>query len=623
MESIYPDKNDVFLVTGGGRGITAQCAIRLAERYGGTYILMGRSPLEATEPVWAAGCDDEAALKSHAIAALRADGARPKPAEVQRAVDRVLAQREIAGTLRAIEAAGGAATYLSADVNDAGALRTALAPVRDRVTGILHGAGVLADKRIEQKTAADFDRVYGTKVRGLQAVLDCIPPEQLRHLVLFSSVAGFYGNAGQADYALANEALNKLAHRLQREYPACHVVAVDWGPWDGGMVTPELKQMFAERRVAVIPVDVGTAMLADELAREMPAAQIVIGGALLPPVREPSSGLRSYRIHRALTLEANPFLRDHVIGGKAVLPTVCAVGWMINACENLYPGYTFARVDDYRALKGIVFDDTLAGDYLLDLHETATSAEELHFDALISSEANGKSRYHYKAQVTLIKNQESRISESANRRVSELRITNHESRITDHESRITNHELRITNHESRITNHESRIGLQNPKSKIQNPTGEALYADHTLFHGPSFRGVDEVLAISEEGLTLRCCLPEAPVDAQGQFPVQSFNPYLTDVQLQSLLIWAKTMRGVVGLPLRIQKGEQFRRVQFGDVTYATLTVQSVTDHSLVADVVVHDEEGGLCSRVTGAEITLSERLLGLFEQNELGVKSEE
>ena len=71
------------------------------------------------------------------------------------------------------------------------------------------------------------------------------------------------------------------------------------------------------------------------------------------------------------------------------------------------------------------------------------------------------------------------------------------------------------------------------------------------------------------------------------------------------------------LPLRIQKGEQFRQVQFGEVAYATLTVQSVTDHSLVADVIVHDEEGDLCSRVTGAEITLSARLLGLFEQNEL------
>jgi len=592
------DRESVFLVTGGGRGITAQCAVRLAERYGGTYLLLGRSALAAQEPAWAAGYADEAALKQRAIAALRADGAKPRPADVQRAVNRVLAQREIAGTLRAIESAGGAARYLSADVSDPAALRAALqsTPEGARVTGILHGAGVLADRLIEQKTADDFERVYGTKVRGLQALLACIPPEQLRYLVLFSSVAGFYGNVGQADYALANEVLNKLAHRLQREYPACHVVAIDWGPWDGGMVTPELKRVFAERHVALIPVDVGAALLADELAREPGVAQLVVGGELAAPAYEPDPALRVHRIRRRLTLAANPFLHDHVIGGHAVLPTVCAIAWMANACEGLYPGYTFSCVDDYRALKGIVFDETLAGEYVLDLNETAKSSEMLCFDAMISSESDGKPRFHYKAQITLRRGADGR-SESAGERV----------------NGAANTEYRIPNYESRDADDESKI--QNLKPKIQNLAGEVLYRDGTLFHGPSFRGVAEVLEMPGRGLTMRCCLPGVPVEGQGQFPVQSFNPYLADAQLQSMLIWSKQMRGVVGLPLRIQKGEQFRAVHFGETTYATLTVQSAGEHSLVADVEVRDGQGVLCSRVTGAEITLSERLNGLFARN--------
>ncbi len=578
MENTSPNKTDVFLVTGGGRGITAHCAIRLAERYGGTYILLGRSTLEETEPAWAVGCEDSTALKARAIAALQAAGTLPKPAEIRHAVERVLAQREIATTLRAIEAAGGTAIYLSVDVRDATALRAALAPFRDRITGILHGAGVLADKRIEQKTAADFERVYDTKVGGLQALLDCIPAAQLRHLVLFSSVAGFYGNAGQADYAVANEILNKLAHRLQRAYPACHVVAVDWGPWDGGMVTPELKRLFTERHVTVIPVEVGSDLLADELTRTPGHAQIVVGSALHPPAREPSADRRTYRLHRTLSLAANPFLRDHVIGGRAVLPTVCAIGWMINAGENLYPGYTFAAVEDYRVLKGIVFDETLASDYLLELREIAASAGELQFAAQISTENNGKTRYHYKAHITL------------------------------------RHE--IEGHGSTTAASPSPLPHL-PSSSPASLSGEMLYTDHTLFHGPSFRGVEEVLHLSEEGLTLRCRLAEVPPEVQGQFPVQTFNPYLTDVQLQSLLIWAKRMRGVVGLPLRIRHGEQFRTGHFGETFYVTLMVQSVSEHSLVADVLVYDEHHALCSRVSGAEITLSKRLLQLFEQNQL------
>jgi len=111
-----------------------------------------------------------------------------------------------------------------------------------RVNGIIHGAGVLADRLVHQKSLTDFDRVLSVKIDGLQNLLACIPFQQLEYLVLFSSVAAFYGNAGQADYAAANEILNKVAHWVRAHAPRCRVLAIDWGPWDGGMVTPELKR---------------------------------------------------------------------------------------------------------------------------------------------------------------------------------------------------------------------------------------------------------------------------------------------------------------------------------------------------------------------------------------------
>ena len=69
--------------------------------------------------------------------------------------------------------------------------------------------------------------------------------------------------------------------------------------------------------------------------------------------------LITQRVQRTLSLAANPFLKDHVIGGQAVLPTVCALAWMGNTAEQLYPGYTFFKAENYRVLKGIVFDDTM------------------------------------------------------------------------------------------------------------------------------------------------------------------------------------------------------------------------------------------------------------------------
>ncbi len=51
-----------------------------------------------------------------------------------------------------------------------------------------------------------------------------------------------------------------------------------------------------------------------------------------------TSQLHSQQISRRLTLDANPFLRDHIINGHAVLPATCASAWMANICEQLYPG---------------------------------------------------------------------------------------------------------------------------------------------------------------------------------------------------------------------------------------------------------------------------------------------
>ncbi len=561
----------VFLVSGGARGITAHCVVKLTERYHCSFVLLGRSALSDSEPVWAAGCEDAAALKQAAFRELAADGAKPKPAQVQREVDHVLAMREIRGTLAAVTAAGGDADYLCADVTDRAALQAALVPWRERITGILHGAGVLADKRIEKKTPQDFERVYAAKVDGLVNLLACIPMAQLEQLILFSSVAGFYGNVGQADYAVANEILNKTAHRLQREYPGCRVLAIDWGPWDGGMVTPELKHALAERGVEVIPVPAGTTLLADALAAPEVTPQRVVGGPMLFPAARIDSTLRTHRLRRRLTVEQNPFLYDHVIGGAAVLPTVCAVAWMANLSEQLYPGYTFFQSDDYKALKGIVFDETLADEYLLELKELSKSPAELVFEGVISSQSpNGRPRYHYSARLTLVR------------------------------------ELP-----------EPPLYAGMDLREIEPVSGASLYDGETLFHGPAFRGVDRVLAVTERGVTLRCKLPAVSADRQGQFPVQFFNPYLIDSHLQSLLIWAKQRYGFGGLPLQIKKSEHFRPAGFDEVTYATMEVRSATEHTLIADVTAHDAEGRIYSRVSGAEITLSARLNELFRQREV------
>ncbi len=563
----------VWLVSGGAKGVTAQCVIRLARQYQAKFILLGRSELTDAEPDWARGITDGPELKRHIMLWLTALGEKPTPAKIQKEFKTLLSRRTIQETLDAITQAGGKAVYCKADVTDCQRLAAQLENITRQtgaITAVLHGAGNLADKLIEQKTETDFETVYAAKVDGLANLLACVPPGQLDTLVLFSSAAGFYGNPGQSDYALANEILNKTAHLIQHTHPKCHVISLNWGPWDGGMVTPALRALFAERHIDIIPIDSGAQMLVDELEqRNSTAVQVLIGSAMNPPAEgfDPLTPLITRRVQRTLSLAANPFLNDHMIGGQAVLPTVCALAWMGNTAEQLYPGYTFFRAENYRVLKGIIFDQTLAPAYTVEVKEVDKTVKgQMQVEVMIASQTpEGKPRYHYTVRLFLC----------------------------DHlpvPPRYTAADLTAT---------DARPGIP-------------LYTNGTLFHGPSFQGVRRILNYSPERLTLECEMPEVSEVDQGQFPIQSFNPFLADVCFQSMVIWARLFYGSGSLPLHAQSGEHYRVPAPGERFYVSLSVCSHTESNLVADIIAHDADGEVYIRVDGADVTISAQLNRLF-----------
>ena len=572
--AISPDS--LFVVSGGARGVTARCVIALAARHRCRFILLGRSPRQEREPAWAAGISAEAELKARIATALKEAGERAAPAAIQRSYAGLVAAREVEATLAAVQRVGGHAEYVCADVASPDALPAlrerlgaAIAAAGGRVTGLIHGAGALSDRLIERKTAEDFARVYETKVVGLEHLLRCVAPSELRYLVLFSSAAGFFGNPGQSDYAAANEALNRMATLFRLAHPACRVLSINWGPWDGGMVTPELKALFDARGVGLIDSARGAETFVDLLDDATGATHVLVGEGLGYPLPAPPP--QHVRIARRLTLEGNPFLRDHVVGGAPVLPAVCATAWIANACEQRYPGYRFFGTEDFRVLKGIVFDETLAAEHGLELRETArrggpTGDDEIRLRGVVSSTTVlGQPRYHFQADVTLV-----RRLPAAPCVVPNLREDEHAR------------------------------------------DGAALYADGTLFHGPRFRGVQRLLNAGPTHLTLRCALPALDEAEQGQFPVQALNPYVADAQFQCLLIWARLFRNAGSLPLSAQRSEQYLPVSFGETYYVTLEVESVSEHELAGTTTVHDAAGRVHMRVLGARVTLSERLNALF-----------
>ena len=194
--------------------------------------------------------------------------------------------------------------------------------------GLVHGAGVLADALLEdRRDAAQLDRVLDTKVRGLAALLRATDADPLAWICLFSSAAARAGNAGQADYAMANEILNKVAAaEARRRGDHTRVVSLGWGPWDGGMVTPALAQHFASRGIGLIPLEDGAAAFVREA--EAPPAGPVSAEVLLGGTRLTSSAPAR---HGEVWIDAvtTPFLDDHrVRARRRHAEVVLAIEWL-------------------------------------------------------------------------------------------------------------------------------------------------------------------------------------------------------------------------------------------------------------------------------------------------------
>lgn len=373
------DAGSVILVSGGARGITADVAIELARRYRPNLVLVGRSPMPAAEePADTAGLNTSRELKSALIARMRGQGQTIRLPDVEAAHKRLLAEREMRANLLKMEREGSRVEYVQADVRDGdrfGQIIDETYRSHGRLDGVIHGAGIIEDKLIQEKTPASFDRVLDTKADSGFVLARKLRPDSLRFLVFFTSVAGRFGNKGQADYAAANEILNKLAVYLDRRWPG-RVVAMNWGPWERtGMVTPEIHKQFTERGIQLIPRDIGPRRLCEELEYGKEGeAEVVIGGfdgwKSKEPVRPASTiqafpmvGMGKWSVHKEegsveLTRILDPrrdlFLRDHQIDGHPVLPAAFAIELMAEVAVQNWPDMEVASLTDIAVLRGIV-----------------------------------------------------------------------------------------------------------------------------------------------------------------------------------------------------------------------------------------------------------------------------
>jgi NAD(P)-dependent dehydrogenase (short-subunit alcohol dehydrogenase family) len=259
---------DPVLISGGARGITALVAAELARTWRPTLLIVGTTPFpEELEPADTAALRGETELKSALHAGLCAAGRRAGPAEIETAYQSLRRVREVRENLAILKKTGATIEYAQVDVRDPRALSGVLEGWRARYgdfAGLIHGAGLIKDKLIRHKTVESFDRVLGTKIDGALNLVRLARPEALKFVVLFSSIAGRFGNVGQSDYAAANEILNKLALWLDRRWPG-RVLSAIWGPWSGVGMVSQLESHLGRRGLGMITPEVGRGLLIEEL----------------------------------------------------------------------------------------------------------------------------------------------------------------------------------------------------------------------------------------------------------------------------------------------------------------------------------------------------------------------
>ena len=261
-----PKSGEVWLITGGARGVTAELAYYLAKKRNAKLYLLASSPLPSIDPTWrtldAEGLKE---LKQSVVRAALAE--KKKPAAEWSKVEKAL---EIDKNFRRLDEAKIPWTYMTCDLssydNAAQAVKQILRQ-EGHITGVLHGAGVEKSTTFYKKDSRFVHMTIDVKVGSLWAILDTLEQNIPEYVVMMGSAAGRLGGNGQTDYGLSNYMSSKMLNRYTAVHPHCRAYTVHWNAWDevGMSVRPESLFAFKSMGMAMMPVKEGCDHFYNEL----------------------------------------------------------------------------------------------------------------------------------------------------------------------------------------------------------------------------------------------------------------------------------------------------------------------------------------------------------------------
>ncbi|MFE5570259.1 SDR family NAD(P)-dependent oxidoreductase [Amycolatopsis japonica] len=367
---------DVLLVTGGGKGITAESALALAKDSGAKLALLGRSD----------------------------------PAD----------DAELSENLGRMAAAGITYRYERADVTDGRQVADAIGRVQAEfgpVTAVLHGAGRNEPAALFSLTEESFRKTLAPKIGGLNAVLDAVDQDKIKLLVTFGSIIGRAGLRGEAHYATANDWMTELTVRFGREHPRAKAIALEWSVWSGTGMGEKLGVVSALMRdgITPIPTEEGIEILRQVVGDPAaPSVLVVCGrtaGLATLPVEKRELPLTRF-VDRAvvhypgveliteadLSAGSDPYLADHLLDGQLLFPAVIGMEAMTQVAKAALGAETLPApvFSDVEFLRPIIVSP--GGATTIRLAALARDAETV--DVVLRSGETGFSADHFRARLS-------------------------------------------------------------------------------------------------------------------------------------------------------------------------------------------------------------------------------
>jgi hypothetical protein len=343
-----------------------------------------------------------------------------------------------------------------------------------------------------------------------------------------------------------------------------------------------LKRNFEKQGIPLIPIREGAAAMVAEMGNSgRKSVEVVIGGPLPRPAQalpsevstvaakvdiEPDTLLQAAK--RDIDLASCPVLQSHMLDGRPVVPLALITEWLAHGALHANPGLLLHGIDQLRLLKGITLEDQsktirlMAG---VPKHNQGLYEVDVQ---IRDGGRNGKSMIHSSAKAILV------------------------DRLPTAPAFEENGHFKASSHL---------------------PTMAQIY-DQVLFHGDDFKGIQQIIRLSEKGMTARVsCAP--PPEKWLDDPLRSrwiADPLVLDCAFQMAIIWCHQEKGVVSLPSYAACYRQYRDRFPAEGVTAVLEVTHVTDRKMTADFTFLDQDKKIIACMSGYEAVMDRGLFRAF-----------